>query len=132
MWSGCLILAQRGDAGGAINIAAIAAPGIDKRGGRPATMVAGVEVGVEHAGGAGPLQFARVAVADVEPGLAELADQAFGVGADHAVQRRIVQRRMVHHTRFRLAERGGWRGIFAAAASGQQQDQRDRQGVAHA
>ena len=44
----------------------------------------GVEIGIDDAVAAGELQLAHGAVAYVEPGLAELRDQAACIGADQA------------------------------------------------
>lgn len=126
-----LIPAQCGDAGAAIDIASVAAPRIDISRGRAATVVVGVKIGIQHAGRARPLQFACIAVANVEPGWAELADQRVGIGADHPAQPGFAQRGVVRGMGLRLADGGCRRRHYAPAARGQHQHQGYRQDRAH-
>src|SRR5690606_1367252 len=83
---------QRGDAVCAIDIESVARTArVDISRDRLGSRAQRVEKHVEHASLAGELQLAHVALSDVEPRLAEAADERCGILFDHAFEPRHAQ-----------------------------------------
>ena len=88
-WTGSARLlppAERGDAGGAIDVAAVGEAGVDMGDDRLGARARRIEIGVEHADRAEELELARRAFADVEIGIAEQGDEGARILAHHAFE----------------------------------------------